>query len=245
MERKVRKPLAWGSFQLIDGEIKLVGGCTPEWLPSEAMMDEGRDVETAQWWFWKKPLPEVPYAIGADPAGGTSKDYSAAHVMNMLTGEVVATFKGKLDPHEFAHQLRWAGLTYNVAMVAPEKNGEGRATVLKLQELAYPRIFHHHYEDEWGGGVRHVWGWVTSGSTRPTMLAQLGSSLRESTVYSPCERTLRDLLHLKRVDGQRIAQAAEGANDDMVFSLAIVNSSEVRALASYFVDMSDFTNLGD
>ena len=42
-----------------------------------------------------------------------------------------------------------------------------------------------------------------------------------------------------------IAEAAGGSNDDMVFSLAIVNSSEVRALASNFGDWSDFRNYGD
>ncbi len=166
--------------------------------------------------------------------------------MNMLNGEIVATFRGKLDPDEFAYQLRWMGLTYNVAMIAPEKNGEGRATVLKLQkDLQYPRVFYHNHEDEWGGGLRHVWGWVTSWKSRPTMLSQLASGFRERAIYCPCERTLRDLLTLNRVDGTRIAEAASGSNDDMVFSLAIVNSSEVRALAGHFVDMSEFSGYGD
>lgn len=246
IELGVKKPMAWGKIELIDGQPKIIGGCTDEYNPGEGFINQGYDPDKAWWWIWKKPIPGIPYAIGADIAGGTSKDFSAAHVMNMMSGEVVATFRGKLDPDEFAYQLRWMGLTYNVAMIAPEKNGEGRATVLKLQkDLAYPRLFYHNYEDEWGGGVRHVWGWLTSQRTRPTMLPQLAAAFRERSIYCPCERTLRDLLALRRVDGQRIAQAADGSNDDMVFSLAIVNSSEVRALASYFVDMSEFSNLGD
>lgn len=247
IERGLQKPLAWGRFDAIEGQVKLIGGCLPEWNPNpEGFVDEGREPEKSWWWLWKKPVPGIPYAIGADIAGGTAKDYSAAHVMNMVSGEIVATFRGKLDPDEFAYQLRWMGLTYNVAMIAPEKNNEGRHTVIKLyKELGYPRVFYHHREDEWSGGVRHVWGWVTSQSTRPTLLSQLNGALRDAAVYSPCERTFRDLLNLKRVDGQRIAQAAEGANDDMVFSFGIVNSSEVRALASYYVDMSDYTNLGE
>lgn len=243
IEASVKPPEAWGIIELVDGSPKLVGGCKPSYPRGPGFIDDGRDPEKSWWWVWKKPIADTPYAIGADPAGGTSKDYSAAHVMNMITGEIVATFKGKLDPDEFAHQLRWMGLTYNVAMIAPEKNGEGRATVLKLQkDLVYPRLFNHTREDQWNGGVKQVWGWITSWQNRPTMLSQLASSLREKSIYCPCERTLRDLLALKRVDGQRIAEASQGANDDMVFSLAIVNSSEVRSLSSYFVDMSEFLN---
>lgn len=245
IELATREPLAWGRLDLVDGRPSMVGGCLPEWNPGEGFINQGDDPDKSWWWMWKKPIEGIPYAIGADIAGGTSRDFSAAHVMNMMSGEIVATFRGKLDPDEFAHQLRWMGLTYNVAMIAPEKAGEGRATVLKLQELRYPRIFYHNREDEMGNGVKHVWGWITSWQSRPTMLSQLASGLREKRIQSPCERTLRDLLALKRVDGQRIAQAAEGANDDMVFSLAIVNSSEVRALASYFIDMSEYSNFGE
>lgn len=45
-----------------------------------------------------------------------------------------------------------------------------------------------------------------------------------------------------RVDTVKIAEAAEGTNDDMVMSLAITNSSEVRHLATVFVDLSEFQN---
>lgn len=237
IEERVVEPSAWGKLELIDGEPKMIGGCKPEFDKGPGFVDDGHDMDKSWWWVWEKPIPEVPYAIGADIAGGTSKDFSAAHVLNMLNGRVVASFRGKLDPDEFAHQLRWMGLTYNVALIAPEKNGEGRATVLKLQkDLQYPRIFFHNREDKWNGGMEMVWGWVTSQANRATMLAQLNGSLRERAIYSPCERTFRDLLALRRIDGKRIAEAAQGANDDMVFSLAIVNSSEVRALGSYYWD---------
>jgi hypothetical protein len=245
IERGLKKPQAWGKFEVVDGELKVIGGCDPGYDKGEGFVDDGHDMDASWWWIWKKPDPEVPYGIGADIAGGTAKDFSAAHVMNMLTGEVVATFRGKLDPHEYAHQLRWAGQTYNVAMLGPEKASEGRATVLKLQELMYPRIFYHQRVDEWSGGIKHVWGWITSGRSRPTMLSQLGSALREGSVQCPCERTFRDLLALRRVNSQRIAEAASGANDDMVFSLAIVNSSEFRALSSHFVDLSDYNGFGE
>ncbi len=240
VEEKIVPPLAWGKLELVDGQAKFIGGCKPEWNPGEGFIDDGHDADRSWWWMWEKPIPEVPYAIGADVAGGTSKDFSAAHVMNMLNGKIVATFKGKLDPDEFALQLRWMGLTYNVALIAPERNGEGRATVLKLQkDLQYPRIFYHSREDQWSGGLQTVWGWHTGTTSRPTMLSQLASSLRSHSVQSPCERTFRDLLALRRVDGQRIAEASQGSNDDMVFSLAIVNSSEVRALGSYYYEYGE------
>lgn len=244
-------PVKWGKVELVNGSPKMIGSHQPDAEVSSGFVDDGTPFKTssgqpndnAPWWIWKDPVPEHPYAIGADIAGGTGKDYSAAHILDLKTEEIVATFKGKLDPDEFAHQLRWMGLTYNVALLAPEKNGEGRATVLKLQkELFYPRLFFHQHVDDWSGGLRQSWGWTTSQRTRPTILPQLAAAMRDRTPRLYCERTAREMGNFVRVDTVKIAEAAEGTNDDMVMSLAITNSSEVRHLATVFVDLSEFQN---
>lgn len=247
--KNAKDPAKWGKIELVNGKPTMIGSHQPDVEVSGGFQDDGTPFKTssgepnpnAPWWIWKDPQPEHPYAIGADIAGGTGPDYSAAHILDLKTEEIVATFRGKLDPDEFAHQLRWMGLTYNVALLAPEKNNEGRATVLKLQkDLFYPRIFFHQHEEDWSGGMKQTWGWTTSSRTRPTMLAQFASSMRERTPKLYCERTAREMGSFVRVDTSKIAEAAEGANDDMVMSAAIVNSSEVRHLASIFVDLSEF-----
>ncbi len=231
--KAVKEPVNWGDLELdpVDGKPKLVRG-----------RDEGVDKEHASWWIWKTPEKEHPYAIGADVAGGTGKDFSSAHILDLKTEEYVATFRGKLDPDEFAFQLNWMGRTYNVALIAPEKNGEGRATLITLQkQVFYPRLFFHQEVDEWGGGVRHTWGWKTTVRSRPTMLAQFASALRQQKPTLYCERTVNELGSFIRVDSpQRLAEAAEGANDDMVISAGIANASEVRMAGSEYVDLSEY-----
>lgn len=236
-----REPVKWGKIELLNGKPTMIGSHQPDAEVSGGFVDDGTPRERAPWWVWKDPIPGHPYAIGADIAGGTGKDFSTAHILDLETEEYVATFQGKLDPDEFAYQLRWMGLTYNVALIAPEKNNEGRHTLLKLQkDLFYPRIFFHQHVDDWSGGLKHTWGWVTTTKTRPTMLSQLAASLREQTPKLYCERTVKELASFVRVDTVKLAEAAEGANDDMVISAGIVNSSEVRMIASMYVDMSDF-----
>lgn len=234
--KNTKDPVNWGAIELdpSSGKPRIVRG-----------RDEGVDKEKSPWWIWKTPEKGHPYAIGADVAGGTGKDFSSAHVLDLATEEYVASFKGKLDPDEFAHQLSWMGRTYNVALVAPEKNGEGRATLLTLlKECGYPRIFFHQEVEDWSGGVRYTYGWRTTVRSRPTMLAQFAAAMREQTPRLWCERTVKEMASFIRVDSpQRLAEAAEGANDDMVISAGITNASEVRMNAGVFVDLSEY--MGD
>lgn len=230
----VKDPVNWGDLELINGKPTLTRG-----------RDDGVDKERSTWWIWKTPEKEHAYVIGADVAGGTGKDFSTAHVLDLTTEEFVATYRGKLDPDEFAHQLNWMGRTYNVALVAPEKNGEGRATLLELmKKCGYPRIFFHQEVEEWSGGVRYTYGWKTTVRSRPTMLAQFAAALREQKPKLWCERTASELSSFIRVDSpQKLAEAAEGANDDMVISAGIANASEVRINGAVYVDLSDY--MGD
>lgn len=194
-----------------------------------------QDVPGGMWRIWERPQKGRNYVIGADPAGGSARDFSAAHVVDTLSLRVVASFRGKVDPFEFARQLKWMGLSYNKALLAVEKNGEGRAVVLKLvQDLHYPRMFFHTTEENWNGGVQQSWGWSTNSRTRPAAIAQLGELLRERVLKLYDDRTMDDIETFVRVDSSKIAEAAEGAWDDMVMSLAIATSSEVRAQGATF-----------
>ena len=189
------------------------------------------------WWIWDSPERHCAYAIGADVAGGTARDYSAAHIINLTKRSIVATFRGKLDPDEFARELRVMGLTYNTALIAPEVNGEGRATLLKLvKDLKYPRVFYHQYDEEWSGGLQHRYGWRTTVKTRPTMLGQALESLRKRSITLRCERTIGELGAFIRTSTNKLAEAGPGAYDDMVMSFCIANSSEVAQIGQLYVD---------
>jgi hypothetical protein len=71
----------------------------------------------------------------------------------------------------------------------------------------------------------------------------LNEVLKERTLKLFCEDTVRELESFVRVDTAKIAEAAKGSWDDMVMSLAIACSSEVRnqgaTLAEF--DPGDYT----
>ena len=70
--------------------------------------------------MWKYPLAEKKYLISADVARGDGADYSAFVVFDIQNSEVVADFKAKIPPDNFAALLAEAGRRYNNAIVAPE-----------------------------------------------------------------------------------------------------------------------------
>lgn len=225
---------------------KCISPVAPEVKGREGFLDlvQGKpkfiDQEGGNWRIWERPQSDRNYVIGADPAGGSARDFSGAHVLDMSSMKVVASFRGKIDPFEFARQLKWMGLAYNKALLAVEKNGEGRAVVLKLvNDLHYPRMFYHTTEENWNGGVQRSWGWSTNMKTRPAMIAQLSEALRERVLKLYDDRTMDDIESFVRVESSKIAEAAEGAWDDMVMSLAIATSSEVRSQGSIYVSFDD------
>ena len=61
-------------------------------------------------WIWKYPLTEHSYIMSADVARGDSKDYSTFHIIDVDEGEVVAEYKGKIRPDNFASLLNEWGL---------------------------------------------------------------------------------------------------------------------------------------
>ena len=111
-----------------------------EWLRQSVEKPIDRLGSDKNVWVWKYPLSEHDYIISADVSRGDSKDYSTFHIIDTHTSEVVAEYKGKIRPDTFAELINEFGLKYNKALVCPENNSYGYATILKLQELKYPKL---------------------------------------------------------------------------------------------------------
>jgi hypothetical protein len=219
---QIKNPIRAGSLEIENG------------VPT--LHDMAVDDLEAPWRIWAKPVQGRPYIIGGDVAGGTSEDFSTACVLDARTLEVVATYRDKLDPDDFARQLKWMAITYNYALIACEKNSEGIATVLKLNKgLGYTRQFHHQHDEQWGGGVQSTWGWRTSSRSRPIALSDTKALMRQRLLKLYDERFVRELESFVRVPGAKIATAQEGMNDDCVMCLCIAANNEVREQGSFTV----------
>lgn len=176
--------------------------------------------------LYRRPNPGEKFIIGADTATGRAGDYSSAHV---VTGnEVVATFRGKVDPDEFAQILHWLALAYNRAMVAPESNGIGYSTIVSLiKTQGYTNVYMPMDEANSDGGSSPKYGWVTSGKSRPMMLELLGELTRTKALQMSDHWTAEEMMTFIFADelGKK-AEAQPGCNDDTIISLAIALAVE-------------------
>jgi len=175
-------------------------------------------------WIWKYPLTEHNYIITADVSRGDSKDYSTFHIIDANEGECVVEYKGKIPPDRFGELLNEFGLKYNNALMCPENNSYGYATIIKLKELNYPRLYYKRRKAVYVGDyVPHresdIAGFTTSGKSRNLILTKLEEILRNKQIKIYSTRFC-DELKTFIWKGQK-AQAQRGYNDDLVISMAI------------------------
>tara|TARA_Y100000310_G_scaffold114582_1_gene113058 strand:- start:991 stop:2622 length:1632 start_codon:yes stop_codon:yes gene_type:complete len=175
-------------------------------------------------WIWEYPLSAHSYIMSADISRGDAKDYSAFHILDITTGECVAEYKGKIPPDRFGELLAEFGRKYNNALMCPENNSYGYATIVKLKELQYPNIYYKKRKAVYIGGYTpncetDLAGFTTSGKTRTLILTKLEEVLRNKTIKVYSSRFYEELKTF--VWNNNKAQAMKGHNDDLVLSMAI------------------------
>jgi len=195
-----------------------------EWVGQMVVPPIAREHDDRNVWVWDYPLSEHEYIISADVSRGDAKDYSTFHIIDVTEGKCVAEYKGKIRPDTFAELLNQYGLKYNKALMCPENNSYGYATILKLQELKYPRIYYRRKKGVYIGGyippsTVETAGFNTNGKTRGTILSKLEEVLRNKQIIIKSSRFYAELKTFTWSSGK--AQAKRGYNDDLVMSMAI------------------------
>ncbi len=196
-----------------------------EWMRKCVVAPIAREGESNNVWIWKYPLTEHNYILSADVARGDSRDYSTFHIIDANEGEVVAEYKGKIRPDHFAVLINEYGLKYNKALVCPENNSYGFATILKLIDMRYPRVYYRRKTNTAYIGnyvppsTAETAGFNTNGKSRGTILAKLEEVLRNKQLAVYSSRFYEELKVFTWQSGK--AQAKRGFNDDLVMSLAI------------------------
>ena len=152
-----------------------------------------------------------PYVIGADTSGN-GKDYFAAKVIDNTNGLCVATLhKQIMDEDLFSEQLYCLGKYYNDALIAVETN-YSRHPVRVLRGLAYPSLYSASSEE--------YTGFLTTSVTRPLIIANLVTQMRENLSLETDRDTLLEMVNFIRHPSGK-PQAAEGKHDDLVMASAI------------------------
>ncbi len=181
-------------------------------------------------WVWKHPYKNHKYILSADTARGDGKDFSAFHVIDCSAKEIVAEYRGKMPPDRFAEIINEIGLYYNQALVCPENNNVGYATIQKLCDLKYPRLYNNKKKtlDIWNSISDQInlykpsgdLGIYTSGDRKRVILTKMEEMLRNKSIRFYSERLLKELKAFVWLSENKVG-ASSDANDDLVMSLAI------------------------
>jgi hypothetical protein len=171
---------------------------------------------------WELPAKDGKYVIGADPAQGFEHgDFSSLHVINARSGQVVATWHGRIDPDLFGSDVigpvgRW----YNNALAGVESNNHGLVALKALQREKYKPIYMQRSPRYKKSVPTDILGWRTTQVTKPVAIDELNKQLRTGALQLPCAATLSELRTFVRDDAGRMNGSPF---DDRVMSLAIAN----------------------
>lgn len=165
------------------------------------------------------------YVIGADVAEGVSSDYSVAVVADVITKEVVATYRANnIRPWAFAHQIHNIAKLYQHGnkpwpLLGVEINNHGHAVVQELyQNIQYQNMYF--YKEDFPG-------WKTDMVTRPLMVDAFIEQVENDTFQLNSLEILAECLTL--VDNNGKIEAADGSHDDTIIATAIAIQMLVKS----------------
>ena len=162
-----------------------------------------------------------PYVIGADTAG-SGVDYFTAKVIDNTNGKCVATLrKQRMDEDLFAEQLFCLGMYYNEALIGVEIN-YSRHPVRVLRELGYPNLYYSGNISISVESPEGVYGFLTTSVTRPIIISNLVSIMRDNIDLETDRETLFEMLTFVKHDNGH-ASASQGSHDDLVMASAIAH----------------------
>lgn len=183
-------------------------------------------------WIWAFPDYTKSYMVVADVARGDASDYSAFHIIDIMTLEQVAEYKGKVDPTTYGRMLVAVSIEYNNALLVIENTGIGYSTIQVALDLNYSNIHYSYRNDPFLDENIHlaknldlknkkdmVPGFTTSHIVRPILVSKIEMYFRERTPKIYSKRTLDELRVFIYKSGR--GEAEKGFNDDLVMALAI------------------------
>lgn len=164
-------------------------------------------------------IARAPYTLGGDTAGEGS-DYFTGKVVCDLDGRSVATLRIRhIDEDLYAEQMYCLGKYYNDAVIGIEINYSAYPMRLLERTYRYPRLYYRERSDR-EGGVRRASGFETTARTKPLIIANLVTRMREDPFPEEDPETLREMLTFTRHATGGMG-AVTGKHDDLVMALAI------------------------
>jgi hypothetical protein len=183
-------------------------------------------------WIWKYPECNSTYIVSADTsAGNDTGDYQACHVIDAVTLEQCAEYRGHINTKEFGNLLVALSSEYNNALLVIERQNTGYAVIQAVIDKSYPNLFYmtndlkyvdvesQHNNNYNREEQKAQAGFSTNTQTRPLVISTLERYMRERTIQINSIRTLSELETFIWKNGK--AQAMQGYHDDLSMALGI------------------------
>ena len=176
--------------------------------------------------IFRQPIIGHDYVVAGDAArDGRDDDYNVWQVLDLLTFEQVAIWRGHIDPRMMADVGAALGVHYNTAMVSVELMREGFAVIQRLiHDYHYPRLFHGVQVASGKAKPSSMVGWVPTPGNKHAAVGSLADALRPLGprqagllyVYDPI--TYQELRYYEVKNSGKVG-AMHGLNDDCVMAL--------------------------
>lgn len=176
--------------------------------------------------IFRTPSPNLQhgqYLVGGDPSRTTIGDRACIQVVNRNTFEQVAVWHGKIDPVHFADEMAKIGYYYNNAILAPEMEGPGYATIGALVKMNYPRLFKHRRADRPEfAAIANVFGWSTNYQRKHWAVGNVIQLLYDGSLLIHDEETYAQMKNYVVLDnGEMGNSVADWKYDDAVMAYII------------------------
>lgn len=169
---------------------------------------------------------------------GEGSDYFTGHILDNTTGEQVAVLKQEYDEITYTRQMYCLGMYYNTALIGIEANYT-TYPIQELERLKYSKQFVREREDTYTKKSVKAYGFKTTTITRPLILAELQTIVKELIELIVDVDTLTEMLvFIKNEKGRPEAQ--QGYHDDLVMALAIAYYIRTQQEMTVKVETQEF-----
>ena len=189
--------------------------------PIEIEYEENDPENPCGLYIFEQPHPNENYILSVDTAKGGAADYNAAHITCRGTGYQMAEYRTKAALELFNSRILQLGHRFNNALAAIENNNMGIATNLYFKSMNYPSLYEH--TDPKNRSRKVDLGFPTNTMTKPLLITELDTSIREGVSGVRGIRTVNELMNFAWITrgGSVSAQALQGKKDDLVMSYGI------------------------
>lgn len=178
-------------------------------------------VEHQPFRVYKRPQQNASYMVAGDPTRTLSGDYATIQVIDRRSLEVVAQWRGRIDPSSFGDKIIEVAIYYNWALITTEINGPGSATIQRIMTREYPHVWQDQKAERDPGTLGHNYGWHSSLNRKNEAIGHLLRVIVEHDITIHDPQLYNELKNYVSLGTGQFGNNDDTQYDDLVMSLAI------------------------